>query len=306
MAKSIEYSQDPPMTIIARMFKFLNEEKKKHKTREALLNKIRDFMLYMSIPKGFERFILELYLLNYREDGDYSELSKNNFIDPRQQPGKKVANTNSSYYTTAKLPFQGSNLRAYWRDDIHGKPMYIVTSYGWYPIYLFKDNKWYVNRDTYSISTAKQISNARPDMFEGKITRVSQAEMDLIIRGKGQEDLMKQKLQTLKKDESKLISRVMRSYRVVINNSNYIIKYKIKSINTDGTSPIVDVDIYDVVNANAIHELPTSTNYVLGELDGVTPKKVEDYLFAKISHEFDKYGFDDEFKIRFNFNHLKK
>ena len=41
----------PDSKIIIKLFKLLNEEKKKNKTRESLLNSIRNFSTYLSIPK---------------------------------------------------------------------------------------------------------------------------------------------------------------------------------------------------------------------------------------------------------------
>jgi hypothetical protein len=56
-----------------------------------------------------------------------------------------------------KIPFKGSNT--------HGEYMngsYVVFSYNWYPIFVFKDGQWFENEDTYSVSTAKQMSQLRP------------------------------------------------------------------------------------------------------------------------------------------------
>lgn len=304
MKPIIRKSQDPPMTLLAIMFRFLNEEKKKQKTKPALLSRIKDLMPSLDIPKGYEKYILELYLLNYREDGDYSELRKNNFIDPRRV-NQKTTNVNSGSYTTAKLPFEGSNLKGLWRDDIHGEPMYIVYSYGWYPIFLFKNDKWYVNRESYSNSTAKQISNAYPET-EDIIKKVSPGEMDLLIRGKMGEDILNFKIKNFKTDIPSLISKTIKSYKTYINTGFYSIKYKIRSITIDGTKPIVDVDIYNVVKSNSIHDLETTGNYLLGDFEGVTPEKIENQLTEKLYHVFDKYGFEGDNEITFRFNHLKK
>jgi hypothetical protein len=98
---------EPDSKIIIKLFKLLNEEKKKNKTRESLLNAIRNFSTYLSIPKDHERYLLELYVLNFKEDGDYSNLTKDNFIDPRYQKGKVISNSNARLYTIAQLPFKG-------------------------------------------------------------------------------------------------------------------------------------------------------------------------------------------------------
>jgi hypothetical protein len=76
MAELENISLETSKPVIVKLFKFLNEQKKINKTRAALMNKIRELAPYLNIPEGFERFLLELYVLNFREDGDYSQLSK--------------------------------------------------------------------------------------------------------------------------------------------------------------------------------------------------------------------------------------
>ena len=77
--------KEPSLSVIQKLFKVLDEEKKKKKKRAEILEVIENLALYMNIPKNYALYILELYLLNYRKDGDYSGLTKENFIDPRKQ-----------------------------------------------------------------------------------------------------------------------------------------------------------------------------------------------------------------------------
>ena len=162
MIKILEQSTEPSLKVISKLFKLLDEEKKKNRTRASLLEAIKKFAPYIGIPKGFEQYILELYVLNFRKDGDYSNLTKENFVDPRKQSGKVVSNPKAQLYTVAQLPFRGSNMEGYWTEDPKGVPYYKVTSYGWYPIYIFKDDKWYEVTQNYSSSTARQKSNSNP------------------------------------------------------------------------------------------------------------------------------------------------
>ena len=76
-----EQIEEPNEAVIVKLFKLLNEEKKKHKTRAALLGAIKNFAPYMNIPEEYSLYLLELYLLNYRKDGNYSGLNKSNFIE---------------------------------------------------------------------------------------------------------------------------------------------------------------------------------------------------------------------------------
>ncbi len=57
----------------------------------------------------------------------------------------------------SKIPFTGSNTSGYWYRN-----SYVVTSYGWYPIFVFKNNQWYENKNKYSRSTGKQMGQLRP------------------------------------------------------------------------------------------------------------------------------------------------
>lgn len=195
--KQLMESDNPIEPKLVILFKALNEEKKKHKTTAALLDRIKSLMNYFNIPEGFEIYILELYLLNFRKDGDYSSINKDNFVDPRKMKGKWTTNTRSNLYTKAQLPFKGSNLQAYWSKDFKGTPYYVVLSYGWYPIYLFKDNKWYEVTKRYSSSTGRQMSNANPVDWDPKIDEevitVTPEEIKLLQNGKTFEEIMKNK-----------------------------------------------------------------------------------------------------------------
>ena len=131
--------------VIVRLFKLFNEYKKTSKTKKELLNIIKEYLPLFGIRKEYATYMLELYLLNYREDGDYSGLTKETFIDPRNKRGQKTPNYQSGDFTKAQLPFEGSNLQGYWTKDRNGVKYYVVKSYGWYPVYIYKEGKWYEN-----------------------------------------------------------------------------------------------------------------------------------------------------------------
>jgi len=101
-----EESNEPSLKVVSKLFKLLDEEKKKNRTRASLLTVIKHMAPYMGIPEGFEQYILELYVLNFKKDGDYSNLTKENFVDPRKQKGKVISNPNAKLYTIAQLPFK--------------------------------------------------------------------------------------------------------------------------------------------------------------------------------------------------------
>ena len=321
--KLLEQSKEPSMTLIEKLFKLLNEEKKKHKTRAALIEVIKNFSKYVDIPEEYSLYLLELYLLNYNKDGDYSNLTKGNFIDPRTMKGKTTPNTKANLYTIAQMPFKGSNLEGYWDKDWNGKPYYKVVSYRWYPIYIYKDNKWYEVTKRYSSSTSKQMSNANPvewsDYLINTVYTLTQDEMKMLEQGKSHDEIMKSKLEKLKSFEPELSKRkkTAQTYSWMgdqeVTNTN--IKFKVKSVDIEDDKAIVTVDVYDVIKREGNKSVPTPQNYLKGEIPNITPEKVENRIKIKLRDELKDYigsrfKYTDEIppetKIDFRFNHIKK
>lgn len=326
MIKITEQSAEPSLRVITKLFKLLDEEKKKNRTRVSLLEAIKKFAPYIGIPKGFEQYILELYVLNYRKDGDYSNLTKENFVDPRKQSGKVVSNPKAQLYTVAQLPFRGSNMEGYWTEDPKGVPYYKVTSYGWYPIYIFKNDKWYEVTENYSSSTSRQISNANPVSWSDgdfdNLYTLTPEEMKLIERGYSHESVMKNKVDKLKTIEPDLTKRKKtakthnywnRDPEQMVPNTN--IKFQVKNIDVEDDKAIVDIDVYDVVNREGGRQVDTPQNYLKGEIPNLNPTKVEDAIKIKMRGELKDY-IGKRFrwvpqdpkgsKIEFRFNHLKQ
>jgi hypothetical protein len=301
--------------VIVRLFKLFNEYKKTAKTKKELLNIIMEYLPMFGIPKVYAIYMLELYLLNYREDGDYSGLNKNNFIDPRNKSGKKTANYQAGDYTKAQLPFQGSNLEGRWTKDRNGVKYYVVKSYGWYPLYIYKEGKWYENFDRYSNSTSKQMYKSQPYTYNNdidtKVYLMSKNEMELLERGFSHEDVMKKKKESFRdvKPSPKISTTKSETWRGGIPSLN--IKFKISSIEDLGDKNAVNVDIYDVLKTENGKQIPTPENYLKGELGNVTPEKVEKEVERKLRQNFREYlgpklGNQDEELVTFRFNHLKK
>ena len=314
------------MPVIVKLFKMLNEEKKKNKTRASLIQVIENYAPYMNIPSEYALYLLELYVLNYRKDGDYSGLTKGNFIDPRKQQGKTTSNPKAKLYTVAQLPFKGSNLIGRWSKDYNGKPFYEVVSYNWYPVYIFKDDKWYEVTGRYSSSTSKQMNNANPVKWEDDLQEVvyllSQEEMKMLKQGETHEEVMKHKLKKLKEFEPELTKRMKtaKSHRwfggddeVQFADAN--IKFKIKSVDNDGDKATVEVDILDVIRRDDGKEVQTPQNYLKGEMQGMNKERAEERVKVKIMDILRDYmatrfrynGEDPPIQnIFFKFNHLKK
>jgi len=312
MSEEYEIASDK---VIVRLFKLFNEYKKTARTKKELLNIIMEYLPLFGISKVYAIYMLELYLLNYREDGDYSGLNKNNFIDPRNKSGKKTANYQAGDYTKAQLPFQGSNLEGRWTKDRNGVKYYVVKSYGWYPVYIYKDGKWYENFDRYSSSTSKQMYRSQPYTYNNdidtKVYLMSRNEMNMLESGYSHEDVMKKKKESFRdvNPSSRVSTRKVGTWIGQVPNLN--IKFKISSVDETEDKNIVNVDIIDVIKTQQGKQIPTPENYLKGEIPNVTPELVEKEVERKLRQNFRQYlgpklGNTDEELVTFRFNHLKK
>ena len=99
-----------------------------------------------------------LFLHNYKSSGNYGSI-----IEPiRYKFDKYTKKISTANYTAkdlvkAKIPFKGSNTSGEWIGNV-----YVVSSYGWYPIFVYKEGRWYENTNRYSRSTGKQMGQLRP------------------------------------------------------------------------------------------------------------------------------------------------
>jgi len=305
-------------SVIVKLFKILNEEKKKKKTRKELLEVVKKYSPYFNIPPGFELYILELYLLNYRKDGDYSSLTKDNFVDPKNMKGKVTSNTKADLYTKAQLPFRGSNLEGYWKN-YRGKKYYVVQSWGWYPVFIFRDGIWYENIDRFSSSTSRQMYRSQPydynNSLDSKVYLLTRNEMDMIENGDSHEEVMKSKREKLKKLEPELKAKKLTTDRPFLGWNvevpNFNIKFKVNSVEEGDDKLTVNIDIYDVVKRVNGKGVPTPENYLKGEIRDVSPQLVEDKLKKRLRRDLKnyigpKYENAEDGNIEFKFNHLKK
>lgn len=326
MRKIFEQEESPIEPRLIKFFKYLNEVKKEVKTKKNLLEKIKTYLPVMGIDEDMALYLLELYSLNYRKDGNYSEITKQNFIDPRKQKGKTTSNTQAKYYTIAQLPFQGSNLKAFWTKDGKNVPIYIVSSYDWYPIYLFRDNKWYEVTKSYSSSTGRQMRNANPvewdEKLYDKVYRVTPNEIKRIIQGATFDEIVKMKRESLKKMEPELQKqrvKVLKPYQWYDDYTRgrgqaISIKYKINSVDTEGDKSVVNVDILGVFKRDNYRTSKEPFDYLSGTNELIDKKYVEDKLQQKLKYQFQefvgpRYNYSDNLSdihdLKFVFNHLK-
>jgi hypothetical protein len=220
-------------------------------------------------------------------------------------------------------------MEGFWRKDYKGVPFYEVRSYGWYPIYIFKNDRWYETTEGYSSSTGRQIRNANPvewsDKLDDRVFLVSRKEMEMLEVGATHEDIIKHKRKTLKSKEQELQSKrqsTVTQNRYMWgepdeNHPGFKVKYKINSVNDDGDKVVVNIDVVDVLKLEfgTNRGLDTPENYLKGELEGITKERVEKTLRRKLNGQFrefigPRYRYNDPLPqssvIDYNFNHLKK
>jgi len=170
------------------LFKQINNNRQDMGTKEKMVEFIKGLLRYFNIPQDKARFYYEVYTANFRQDGDYENLNKENFKDYRQFKQRKVANNSAYEYANAKMPFKGSNVEGQWNVNNNNDWYYEIKSYGYYPVFLFINDQWYRTLDTYSPSTRKQMSQINPVKYDSNlksdVVSVTKGEMERLIDGR--------------------------------------------------------------------------------------------------------------------------
>lgn len=181
-----------------RLFKYLNKNKKDYPTQAKLLGLIKTMMPFIGRPESDARFYYEVYTANYRPDGDYENIVKSNFKDFRGFKQRRTPNNTAYEYSSAKIPFKGSNLEGYWNVNQNNEWYYVVESYGWYPIFLFINNIWYRVSDSYSSSTAKHLSGSNPVRYnsglKSDVYSVTRSEIKDLKNGKSLDEIRRKRV----------------------------------------------------------------------------------------------------------------
>jgi hypothetical protein len=170
------------------LFKYIDKNKKETKTKDDFLKFLKSILPVLGLPVNQANFYYEVYTANFRPEGDYENLTKENFKDYRLFKQRKVTNNTAYEYATAKMPFKGSNVEGQWDVNNNNEWYYVVKSYGWYPIFLFINDQWYRTLDTYSSTTRKQMSQVNPVKFDSNLNSdvmsVTKGEMERLMDGR--------------------------------------------------------------------------------------------------------------------------
>ena len=123
---------------------------------------------------GMDAFtVYQLFLDNYRSDFESGELQRTDVSRKRL----RTSNSEGRQLVTNRIPFKGSNTHA---EYVNSGKAYVVYSYDWYPIFVYKDGQWFENENRYSMSTAKQISQLRP-IGQGEIIKLNRQQLIDVI-----------------------------------------------------------------------------------------------------------------------------
>jgi hypothetical protein len=303
------------------LFKFLNKNKNLIKSRKELEKYLKDYLKIFGYQSNLYRYYSELYLLNYREDGDYEKITPEEFVGPKEFRKRKITNRESDSFTAGLMPFQGSNLEGYWDKDLNNVRYFIVKSYNWYPVYLYKDGKWYENYDQYSPTTKKQMSQANPIRYnEGLKERtilVTREEMDMLQRSADYEKIMKHKVEELLKNKEEFISKRVKSATRWIPSDEqtrqYRVKFKVLDVKRVGEQVVLDVLIDDAGMKERGKTNLSKGSYLIGKVPGINKEQVEETVKNNILSDLKKYtGMqpywswdkkEDPKDIKFNFIH---
>ena len=309
------------------LFKYINSKKKEAKTKPKLMELITTTLKSMGLEPSLAAFYYEMFALNYREDGDYENLTHENFKGVKEFRSRTIPNTKAWEFTIAKMPFKGSNMDARWNTDSNGVDYYAVYSYSWYPIYLFKQGVWYEVTRRYSSSTGRQMSNANPVKYDSNIGKevvlVTQDEMKQLERSATIDDIMKNKVKSAVKNKEQLISKKPKNVGSVsywgdnedANAMGFKVKFKVSDVREDDNKIVVDVNVMEVNRKEGNKAIKTPENYTKGELPGVTKERVEKNIIRVIQSDFTNYvgksqpwgkNVEDRSNVKFNFIHEKE
>jgi len=119
----------------------------------------QDILKYLNQQLGIEGMdAFEVYQL-FKDNWRYKQWTPNSPLERKDITNRKMktANIRARDLVMNKIPFKGSNTHGEYRNG-----SYVVFSYDWYPIFVYKDGQWFENENRYSVSTGKQMSQLRP------------------------------------------------------------------------------------------------------------------------------------------------
>jgi hypothetical protein len=279
------------------ILKFLNKEKQNLKTKENIITYLKKILKLLGYDTAEALYYYYLFSLNYRPDGRYEDIKKGEQKDLSGIRGGKIPNYKISQFAKARIPFKASNIEGFWEKDPNRVDQFVITSYGWYPIFIYKDGKWYKTSNTYSKSTSKQMSQT--NIYSG-VEFLTPNEMTLLRNGKSSDSLVAGKLeQSLNYLKERYSDRPFNFTSYWQRENQYAtkvrVKYKVDNVREENDSIVMDVEVLEVVftdgqNRIISRELPEETKNLKKEIEqnlsiiisSEAPQNLKDYLRKKL------------------------
>jgi hypothetical protein len=233
------------------LFKILNKNKGSLQTKADYKKLISRFLNLLGMPQEDALYYYYLYSSNYMPEGNYEDLEKGQERRPGEgEKQTRTSNIKMSDFARNTIPFRGSNVEGFWERDPKGEPQYVITSYNWYPIYIFKDNKWFKVSDSYSPSTGKQIGQTRIRNYSAILTP---KEISALRKGQELSVINMEKQENLAAGLKKLLMGRQYQFATIYlaasqNNprGNYRIKFTLNFVDKIGDDTVIDIDIIEI------------------------------------------------------------
>ena len=242
-----------------RLFKLLNNKKHELGTKQEMIDFIVMMLKLMGKPTHRVSFYYEVYTQNYRPEGDYENLTQETFKDYRGFKQKRTPNNTAWEYSTATIPFKGSNIEGFWDDNSKGEWYYVVQSWGWYPVFLFKNDQWYSVNDTYSSSTSKQMSQSRPriyfDNLNSDVIQVSRTEIADLMKGKNLDDIEQKRYGDFVSSKESLSKLPAKTKTFGWSENRIKATFKITNIETENDDVIFEITVIKAGNVEGTNKM---------------------------------------------------
>jgi hypothetical protein len=271
----------------ALFFKFLNNYRK---ASDATSSKLGDFMLRNMKSFGLDpsehSHYLNLYTQNYREDGRYDLTNKSDLKQYHKIKSQRTSNQRAGDLVAELKPFKGSNLKAQWEQDNKGDWAYVVYSWDWYPVFMYKYRRWFEVDNKYSASTSKQMSQSNPRRYNNSIGKtmivVSSTEMKNLLNGNESVDKVitnkNEKFVTTIEKELNQFKQVRLGWDPRVR-----VSFNFTNVDIEDGNPVVSVSIVKVDKMNGLKIDKESGNFFRNEMIGVTREYVTDQMKDYVS-----------------------
>lgn len=270
------------------IFKFLHKKKDSLQTKDDYIKVLQPILRVAGLPMEDALYYYTMFLLNMRADGKYEETTVDQVKDFSGEKAKKTPNYKMSDFAKMKMPFEGSNVRGFWEKDLNGERQYVITSYNWYPIYIYKNRKWYEVSKRYSRSTGQQMTQTRLE----RAYPLTPMEMNQLRNGNSIEDILKNKVKKVTEFlNSEYLNKIKTRRTTASWRYRYPLKvtYQVTSVEPQESTVIANVEVSKVEEYRETGQKPVEAT-ITPELSQTIENIVRGDLIFKTEQEgYDGY-----------------